>query len=90
MDRLGGLASAGLTAEVRCLAGEIVAAKRTMAASPSPDPALVARLAHCFDRLDEIGTLIGTMTVYRICDAVRDALAGLPEPVPQPSGAVWP
>src|SRR4051812_7859287 len=64
---------AGLRAEARQLAADIVAARRALRPGAPCDRALVARLSRWYDRLDDIGAVIGAMTVLQIYTRVADA-----------------
>jgi hypothetical protein len=64
---------AGLAAEARQLAAEIVGARRALVPGAPCDRALVARLSRWYDRLDDIAAVLGSMTVLEIYNAVADA-----------------
>jgi hypothetical protein len=59
-----------LAEEARRLAGELVATRRSMKAAGRPDPALMARMCHCYDRLDDIAEVIGQLAVQQIYTSV--------------------
>ena len=72
MDSAQDLERSRLVAKVHRLAEEIVRAKRELTVSGQFDARLVALLSHCFDRLDDIGSIIGAMEVDRIARAAAD------------------
>jgi len=64
-----------LAAEARRLAAEVVAARREIRAGCRPDPAVMSRLSHCYDRLDDIAEAIGRSRVEQIYAAAASAAA---------------
>jgi len=63
-----------LVAEAWRLAREVVATRRQMRAGVRPDPATMARLSKCYDRLDDIAEAIGLSRVQQIyTTAAEDA-----------------
>jgi len=59
-----------LAAEARRLANEVVNTRRALKANGRPDPAVMARLCKCYDRLDDIAEVIGPLAVQQIYTSV--------------------
>ncbi len=62
-----------LAAEARQLVEEITAVRRSLRGAAKCDPAMVSRLTHCYDRLDDIAAAIGNSTVQQIYAAAASA-----------------
>jgi len=67
--------AAALAAEARRLAEELGATRRSLCACKRPDPALLAKMTRCYDRLDDISETIGESLVRQIYAAAASAAA---------------